>query len=418
MNSFLYNKYTILLLSIFSHMVLDIGGEVSPSFLVLLFLSPHWIQNIKWKRDRIARIIIKIFLAIIVIQIIWAILYSETIFFEQLKGIMVTASGLMYFMFYYVAIRKNDSAINWFVLGTFIASFFFFDMGALRKVESVYLMEEGYLWKFQIFPRIVSAVVCIYMFFRKYYIINRFAPIAFVIVGMVGLSTGSRNYGLTPLLAGGIIFILNRTNTVDIRKIRNYFILGFIVLYLGYAFFYVPRVLNGDISGGNTEQLKKADNPYNPFQLLAIGRAEAIIPFQAFLDKPIFGWGFHTKDPDYKYHRILWDMHKETKAFTTVNFSSTNIPGHSIWGYYSCSYGIIVFILWGIIIYKITRLFFFSLICKDNGILFRTYLMAVIFWDLFFNPLGAFKLTTGTYMAFLVALSIKAIQNNNVRFKF
>lgn len=395
-------------------MMLDIGGEVSPSFLFVFATMPLWIKNLNWTRDKNLRFFVKVFLVIIIVQILWANLYSftENDPFRQLKGIMITISGLALFMYYYFVIRENPSVISWYVLGTFIASFIFIDMIALRDEEFI---EEGALWKFQIFPRIVTGVVCVYLFFRKNYFINRFAPIAFVLVGMLGLATGSRNFGLTPFIAGGMIFVLNWAKTVNLSRIRQYALIGALLLYAGYAFLYVPGVMNGEITGGNTEQLKKADNPYNPFQLLALGRAESIVAFQAFLDKPLTGWGYYTPDPEWKYHYMLQQMHKDTRVQRT--FISKKIPQHSVWGAYACNYGIIVFLAWGLVIYKLFRTFMWSLTCRDDGVLYRTLLTVTTLWDFLFNPMPTFKLTMGINMAILLVLSLQALREKGVRFK-
>ena len=137
MKLFLCNNYLILLLSVFSHMMLDIGGEVSPSFIFILATSPFWIKYLNWTSDKTFRIFTKLFVSIIIIQIIWALFNSETDSWTQLKGIMITVSGLLFFMYYYFVIRYNPKAINWYVLGTFIASFFFIDMVMLRDEELI-----------------------------------------------------------------------------------------------------------------------------------------------------------------------------------------------------------------------------------------------------------------------------------------
>lgn len=161
-NSFFCNKYLILLLSIFSHMMVSIGGEMSVSFLFIAATTPFWFKGRFIEKDRILAKTFKLILSLIVVQCLWALFHSYTDALTQLKGIMVTVYGLIQFLFYYLAGLKNPGIIKWYVLGTFISSFFFFDMIALREAE---VIEEYTMWKFQIYPRIIMAMLCLYLFF-------------------------------------------------------------------------------------------------------------------------------------------------------------------------------------------------------------------------------------------------------------
>ncbi len=51
-------------------------------------------------------------------------------------------------------------------------------------------------------------------------------------------------------------------------------------------------VMTGNIKAGNTEQLLKSSNPYNPIEILKMGRTDSLIPFYAFMDSPLVGWGY------------------------------------------------------------------------------------------------------------------------------
>ena len=299
--SFLYNKYLIFLLSVFSHMMVSIGGEMSVSFLFIALTIPFWFRAVYLERDRTLSKTTKLMLLLIIVQCIWAAFHSYTDDFTQLKGIMVTVYGLIQFIFYYVAASKDSDIIKWYVLGNFIASFFFIDMIALRDAEVV---EEYSLWKFLIYPRIIMGMLCLYLFFLKNKIVNKYIEIAFIAVGLLGLATGSRSAGLTPLTAGAIMLLVKRSKHLDWKKIRNRLAIGALLLYALYAGVYVPNVLDGSIRGGNSEQLRNTKDPYNPLYLLMVGRSDAVTPFIAFFDKPILGWGYNTKDPDNKYHQI------------------------------------------------------------------------------------------------------------------
>ncbi len=399
-NSFFCNKFLILLLSIFSHMMVNIGGEMSVSFLFIAATTPFWFKGRYVEKDRILAKTFKLILSLIVVQCLWALFHSYTDALTQLKGIMVTVYGLIQFLFYYLAGLKNPGIIKWYVLGTFISSFFFFDMIALREAE---VIEEYTMWKFQIYPRIIMAMLCLYLFFFKNRIVYNYIEVVFVAIGLLGLATGSRSAGLPPLLAGTVILLIKRSRNLKLSVVRKRLLIGTLCLYALYALVYVPNVLNGNISGGNSTQLLKAKDPYNPLYLLMVGRSDAVTPFIAFFDKPILGWGYNTKDPDNKYHRINASF--QQNKFDIERVKSDNIPGHSIWGFYSCSYGILAFIIFILLMKFVIRLYSQILKHPDNMAIYASYLLFVLLWSLLFNPMPTFKLTWTINLAFFLVLS-------------
>lgn len=406
-----YNKYLILLLSFFNPMIINIGGEVSPSFLFIFFTIPFWIRQQNFFNDKLLKSFVKLFAVIILVQLIW-IPFAHTGFFTQFKGIMVTVSGLVHFLFYYLVIRKNPDVVKWFALGAFLSSFVFVNI--LAEIAGG---EFGF-WKFQVMPRIVSMAILIYLWFLDSAKMQKIAPLLLIFVGLLGIVTGARSTGLIPFIAGVLVMFLQIKRNIRLKKVGRIFIATVCLLYLAYAFFYVPNVLNGNISGGNSAQLKKVENPYNPLNLLILGRTDAIIPFIAFGDKPLTGWGYFTKDPDLKYHRMLVRMSslEEIKQFTTEFDKNYYIPGHSVWGYYSCSYGIIVFVVIAYLIYKIWKFSCMSFFSKDRYLLYRVFIALSITWNMLFSPMPHFK-TLPMQMAILLVLSMIAIgKSKSIKF--
>ena len=405
-----YNKYLILLLSFFNPMIINIGGEVSPSFLFIFFTIPFWIRQLNFFNDKLLKSFVKLFAVIILVQLIW-IPFAHTGFFTQFKGIMVTVSGLVHFLFYYLVIRKNPDVVKWFALGAFLSSFVFVNI--LAEIAGG---EFGF-WKFQVMPRIVSMAILIYLWFLDSAKMQKIAPLLLIFVGLLGIVTGARSAGLIPFIAGVLVMFLQIKRNIRLKKVGRIFIATVCLLYLSYAFFYVPNVLNGNIVGGNSAQLKKAENPYNPLNLLILGRTDAIIPFIAFGDKPLTGWGYFTKDPNLKYHRMLVKMSSpnEIEQFTTEFDKNYYIPGHSVWGYYSCSYGIIVFISFFLLLRKIWKFSYLSLLLRSKYTLYIIYLTFSVTWNVIFSPMAHFK-TLPTNFAIILVLSVLNIRKvKNVR---
>lgn len=402
-DTFFRNKYLIFLLFLLSPMVISIGGEVSPTLLFIAATSPIWIMNIDIKNSSIQRYYVKLFLVIIIVQIIW-FPFAKTEDFIQFKGLLITISGLMHFLFFYFVFRYNLSLIKWAILGTFLANFIFVNALAERAGN-----EYG-LWKFHIFPHIVSGCLLIYIWFADKKLIVKLAPILLSLVGVLGIVTGARSAGMAPFIAGMFTLVIQfNKHKIFVKQIVRYIMVVIAVLYGVYAFLYVPNVLNGNIQGGNTMQLKVANNPYNPIHLLMVGRSDAVIPFMAFFDKPLTGWGYMTKDPNRKYQQIQKKIANREERNIIKDLKEKNIPAHSVWGYYSCSYGIIVFVALSLMLFKTWKYVLISLICRDEYLLYRLWGIISVTWNFLFSPMSHFKWSLPSTIAIVLVLSTTAI---------
>ena len=406
----LSNKYLIFVLFLFSPMIINIGGEVSPSFLFIAITSPYWIRNINLKNDTILKKYCLLFALILCVQLMW-FPFAKTDDFTQIKGVLITLSGLMHFLFYYHIFYRNPSLIKWAILGTFISGFIFIDVLALTAGD-----EYG-LWKFHTYPHIVTGCSLLYVWFCQNIWMQKFSPLLFILIGILGLFTGSRSAGLVPLIAGLFTFvIILRKHPINPKQIVKYACVSGFTLYIAYVLVYVPNVLNGKIESGNTLQLKKTENPYNPINLLMVGRNDAIIPFIAFFDKPLTGWGYMTKDPNRKYHRMLSKIANQNERNRTMYLrSSQEIPGHSVIGYYACSYGIIVFIALFLMLYKTWKYVILSITIRDKYLLYRLYGLISITWHFLFSPMAHFKWMETSSIAIIVVLSMNVIYEHEIK---
>lgn len=385
-----------MILAFFSHAIINIGGEVSPSFLFILATMPFWVRKISFKDKNVATFT-KLFSVLLLVQIVW-IPFAKTEFILQLKAVLITVSGLIYFWFYYFVYSHNKSVIKWGLLASFISTFFF------TNVLAEMLGGEYGFWKFQIYPRITTVVVLFYIWFIDNHKVMKYSPILFMLVSLLGFATGCRSNALYHFIPGAICFFIYRFNKkLNLKRIKGALLCGCVFLYLMYAAFYVPNILNGNITEGNSEQLLRSENPYNPLNLLMIGRADAITPFIAFLDKPITGWGWATPDPNYKYHWLNAQF-QSVDIKDDLFFTNDVIPGHSIWGAFSCGYGMVAFIVFFLLIKYLTTKFFHSLVYKDKYLLYRAYIYVVIMWTVLFAPPGFLK-TLPASIALLLVLA-------------
>lgn len=405
--TFFLNKYLIFLLSFFSPMIISIGGEVSPSFLFILVTIPFWSKYIKLSRNSVQyKIALSIFL-IAVVQMLWAP-FANTTMFMQFKAILITTSGLIVFLFYSIVFKDNIKLIKWHVSGAFVASFVF--VNVLAEIQG----EEFGYWKFQVYPRIVSLVLMLYLFLCNKKMIEKSAPMFFFLVGVLGLLTGARSSSLGVLFASIFSFLLQRSKKVSLSRVKYIVISGVLCLYGFYVLFYVPRVLDGKVDAGNSSQLVVVRNPYNPLNLIMMGRTDAIVPFIAFLDNPITGWGWMSSDPNGKYNKLFYQL-RENVGLTNFDVDQNRteknyIRGHSVIGYYICSYGIVVLLLFIYLISSFFVPFYKSLVFRDEYMIYRLVLVSNIMWNLMFSPCSHLKFGIPCSIAILLALSLNVLQ--------
>lgn len=408
---FLCSNFVLFIVAFCSRFVIHLVGEFSPTFLFATITLPWYVNGLKMSQDKMLKKTVLVFCALMLLGVVWTP-FSDTDLVGNIKSIMIPFNGLIVFLFFYYAYTKNPSGIKWAVLGTFISQFFI--RGQMLDNSGIEAGTYNY-WKFLVFPRIVTGVVCLYLF-AKWRLLRDNISWIMIFVGLLGLATGARSTGLVALIPGLLALFIQRPS-FKARNLKKYAIIGFIGFYAVYALFYVPRVLDGTIKEGNSEQLLKTDNPYNPFNLIMIGRADSVVPFMAFFDKPIFGWGTSAKDtPDFHYIRMtlaLQDADNQSDDFGFYGDLGT-IPGHSIWGTYSCWYGLFGFFT---ILMLVVIMLKASSKCIKDGCDVPLYVLFTVFgfvWTILFSPIANLKTMTGS-IAIILALAFLAEERNKIK---
>lgn len=313
-------------------------------------------------------------------------------------------NGLVTFLYFYYAYTTNPNSIKWAILGTFLSMFVF--QGEL--IENFGIESGSYAYyKFLIFPRIVYGALSVYVLFKWQWLRRNMAWV-FILIGGIGIFTGARSSGMMPLFAGIITLFVQRSSTT-MRHLRRNALACAVLLYGAYATLYVPNVLNGTIQSGNSKQLLQAENPYNPFNLLLIGRADAIVPFMAFLDRPIFGWGTEAMDtPNYKYNRMAFEFSNKdddnADPLGLLNITRGRIPGHSTWGVYACYYGIFGFTAFLLMMIRLWKLAVGAIRLKSKDTFLIIYFTLSYTWVILFSANGI-KINSTT-LAMILALIV------------
>lgn len=402
--TWLSNELVVFLLAFFSRYVIRIVGEFSVLFVFSAITLLWWYRRLDFKRDKDLRFFTRFFYALVAMNILWMPISHGTML-ELVKSMMIPVNGVFVFLYFYYAFRANPNSIKYFMLGTFLSMFVF----AGQLIENFDIEEGSYnYWKFLGYPRIVAGVVAFYMLLPWRWLRKNIAWV-FIAVGMLGFATGARSSGMVPFLAGVVTIVVQRKGA-SVKRMKWYLVCGLLLIYAAYALLYVPNVMNGNISEGNSEQLLHTVNPYNPLALLMMGRSDAIVPFIAFLDKPLLGWGTNAMDPGYKYTMLAMMLSDGENIEGMLEVTMGKIPGHSQWGVYACYYGIAGFVAFLLMMVRTWKLIYRSLKAKNENMLLILYLGISFTWNILFSP-GALKSETAHLACMLALIANSAFQN-------
>lgn len=268
--------------------------------------------------------------------------------------------------------------------------------------------EDATFLKFYVAPIITNILLIYSVLYSK-----KSTSLLFIYVGAFFILIGARSSGLIVFLTGFISLMISNTKNFSKAFIYKYSLLLIIFGY-GIYTFYVNKVLSGEIKTGNSEQLYRAANPYNPINLLMIGRAETFVGLQAFMDKPLWGHGSWKLDSEigYKYTNLRYRIQNWDPTKTIIYKDTDRIPCHSVimgWGTYN---GIFVFMLGlSLIIYTYKR--GFMALKRDYSIrIVLIYCLLQGCWHAAFSPPSHFRYTLPLYMALFI-VSYWSVKNQS-----
>jgi hypothetical protein len=191
------------------------------------------------------------------------------------------------------------------------------------------------------------------------------------------------------------------------------YVFGFVLLFQGLYSIYVYQTLEKNIGGDHSRgQLLRSSNPYNPLNLIASGRAEAVAALVAISDKPYIGHGSWPPDKNGKYNHVVYELHDEEENFDTqmsLLKAAPDIPSHSVILGAWVTAGIIGFFSMLCIFIIFVRSFIDVL--NKQYITNGNYFPILVFfflngsWTFWFSPLSQIKLTLPVFISFIITLS-------------
>lgn len=376
----------------------DIVGEISLSELFLLVYFLRDIIRSISKRDKKQLLwydkdfnYVKIlYLLLLGWQIISEFFVGNTVA-NSCKGIAVSISSFCHLYFLIKLFGRSRRAIVYAVIGI-VFQYLLAGPEFEGTTEGALDGEDVAYFKFYLAPIISYATLALSGFLDR-----KFISFLAILIGSIIIVIGARSSGGVLALAGLITYIFSSNKTINTSKIVRLSVFTLLLSYSAYVL-YINQALEGNITNGNNEKIMKMKiNPYNPLNLMLIGRSDSFVPLIAFMNKPVFGYGAWAEDPGMIYHYLqdeLIDYDRGDKEF-----NNTRIPGHSVLFGMAMYNGVGSFL---VLIFLFT--FFIKrgakcLLCRDNFQLIYTWFLIMMIWHLLFSPISHFRLSLPLYMA-------------------
>lgn len=349
------------------------------------------------------RFLYKAIISIICIQLFIDIIIYHLDIFYILKGTDTLLMFMLHTFVLYEFITKDKKNLVPILLGACFMTFH--SAQTLMEIEysddaysSAMEGEDAPLLKFIIAP------ILTYIFMGFLVLKNkRIMVLLSVFIGCMLIVLGARNSGLTFILAAFFYFF--SFSKLLKKRLKIFIIISLLLGYGGYAF-YVNKVLSGQITSGNNDQILQLKNPYNPVSLIIYGRPEVYVEIIATLDSPIYGYSTHPLDTTGKYRALRRQL--KGGYFVVIPDPRATIPGHSIIFDIGLFYGFFALLIFVRVIIRILILMFKYIMNGEKESRFLvSFFFAFLLWNLLFSPIGQLKWTIPIYFAAFLSLYYK-----------
>ena len=318
---------------------------------------------------------------------------------SSLKGIAITVISFCHLYFLINAFKSSRHMLPWAFIGMLIRPMIMGTDFDGNTIDALNGMNVAYL-KFVIAPLILNLLM-LFCYFRD----NIRTSLLLLAVGSFFLLLGARSWGGVAFLSGIISIVITAFKRIRFRYIFVLLCAASAITFNSYTY-YVDRVLKGKISGGNSGQILRADNPYNPINLLKVGRTETFIGTIAFLDAPLWGHGAWKKDSDYGFKYTKMKSYYQNLNEKVYEDDVDLVPCHSILVGFGCYNGIFAFIAGGLLLGAFFYMGLHNIFVTRRYIIISTYFLIIFAWHSLFSPQSNFRLTHPLYMAFFYVIFV------------
>lgn len=398
----LFSKIIVILLFELGFSIkFNLIGTISISELFLLFFVPLFIlPKVRWKDATGIKRITIAYVLLLCFQVLSELMVGNDLD-SALKGLAITVVSYLHFLFLVFYLSKQKSLILILVVSQIVNKLIFGSVIEEQSVEDVLAGEAATYFKFYITPLIIFSFLTLSMVYR-----HKYFSLVFSFVGMALIFMGARSGGGLAVLAGLLAYIYEHRLFTFSKRILVLSMVIFCVLAYSFYVYYVNQVLAGEITSGNNRQLLLCKNPYNPLELLLVGRSEVWVGWQAFMDKFWFGHGAWPYDTTGRYQRMMFILHDELSTMSRNQISLHYlIPSHSVLIGSGMMNGVFAFLTMAYISGYFLWMGIRSFVkCENKYKLVLVFYVLDLFWTVLFSPQSHFRLTMPVSFAIIYIL--------------
>lgn len=410
------------LIGLFADFRVHLIGMIGISEVVICLMAPIlYLQDMATlRKEGFNKILLLLFLTCVSCCI--SSFINHTIFPNFIRGLATPVVLLCSVIFMHHFLRKDLTAMKWFMFGYILCGFFTFVLhGAafdeLMMTESSSGRSGAILRMYILLPLILIPVYSFYTQIPTWLSAGLCASVGLYTI----VSSASGRAASLVFLAGALLIFIGQKSARKMAKIKKNFVLFMCLAFVGMfvaKFAYSTAAKDGLLGeAAQKKYMMQTRTGDSLLKLLMGGRAEAFICVYAAMDKPIFGFGPWALDWN-GYSRRFLDKYgaaedAETRAQEDVNRAAQGrleriqfLPFHShIFGQWVW-YGIVALFLWIYVLVLILNYFrkYIDVVPQWYGML--ALIVPKLMWDIFFSPLFARVETAAAICCLLFAKAI------------
>lgn len=304
----------------------NLVGVISISELFLLVFVPLFIlPKVKWNNKTGVTKVTLAYALLFCFQILSEIIVGNDMT-SALKGLAITIVSYLHLMFLVFYLSRQKSLILILIISQMAVKLLFDTSREEQTVEDIVAGEAAAYLKFYLSPLVTLAFLAFSVVYK-----HKYLSLAFSLLGIIFIVLGARNGGVIALVSGLVTYVLEHRSLVANKKLLITSSVVLCIFAYGLYVYYVNSVLAGEITSGNNRQVFLCKNPYNPFELLLVGRSEVWVGWQAFMDEFWFGHGAWPYDTTGHYQRMMMALHGEHPSVARSQIGIHYlIPSHSV----------------------------------------------------------------------------------------
>jgi hypothetical protein len=260
-------------------------------------------------------------------------LYNQTDLNSTLRGLSTPLLAVGTLLFILTCIDRKPSSLMALLMGSGLGKMIFGEPfygleWSQRAIDFNALSELNY-FKARIEPFLTPILILFLSWIGR-----KNAKVIIIpacIIGFLYILFDARSVGFAFFTAGVLFFVtfLKRRPSVTVL-----WLIAILFGCVSYAFYvaYVDYTLSDNMASQTGMQLSMVANPYNPLELLQIGRSEWAAMPTAIAERPLMGWGSWALDTSNRFNLIRLERTGALNLGSEQLNGLMYIPAHSVIG--------------------------------------------------------------------------------------